>query len=64
MSFINWAIFLTKDDPEPVVLDCSSDSNELLDPADGLRGGCKVDSRRVGSIRLQLFGTLTAQRLW
>lgn len=63
MSFIIWAIFLTNDEPDPE-FDWSSDISELLDPPDGLRGGCNVENRLVGSMRLQLFGTLTAHRLW
>lgn len=49
----------------------ADDNSEFVEPADGLRDGTCTDSvdgvleaRRDGSMRLQLFGTLTAHRLW
>lgn len=76
MSFMIAAIFLTNVEPTdwlspscwPAAID---DDSEWVDPVEGLREGAATerdavvtDCRRVGSMRLQLLGTLTAHRLW
>lgn len=80
MSFMIAAIFLTNVEPTDWLSNscwaadaaaADEEDNELVDPEDGLRDGAATerfdvvtDGRRVGSMRLQLFGTLTAHRLW
>lgn len=76
MSFMIAAIFLTNVEPTDwLSASCWAasdvDDSEFVEPDEGLRDGAATerfdvvtDCLRVGSIRLQLFGTLTAHRLW
>lgn len=75
MSFMIAAIFLTNVEPTDwLSASCwaaNEEDSELVEPDDGLRDGAATDrfeavtdGRRVGSMRLQLLGTLTAHRLW
>lgn len=75
MSFMIAAIFLTNVEPTDWLSPscccwAADDTSELVEPDDGLRDGAATerfdvvtDGRRVGSMRLQLLGTLTAHRL-